>query len=274
MGDSVDDERQAVLQARASTLAAFRDGKRSPYATVARHDLLPGKPLLFGSADECDVRLEGLAPREARVSVDGEEFVVEHLAQEPRSERKPPGARVSVGRYVLRLSHQNFPAVVVLDPDNPLVLQGPLPRWFDYDPSYRLQARLVGDAAPRELLILSTRGDKRRALRLGFLEAELHGARLRLLALRLLEPGADEAALSLFFRDATTGSESYPVGRYVDVKLAPGQGEHVLDFNRAYNPACAFSPFYNCPIPPRENTLPVAIRSGERDPKGDRGGRA
>src|SRR5450432_86568 len=106
-GAEAEAERHTVLQARANTLAAFRDGRKSPYATVARHDLLPGKPLLFGSAEECDVQLEGLAPRQARVAVDGGEFVIEHLAGSPRSERVHPGARVTVGRYVLRLSHQN-----------------------------------------------------------------------------------------------------------------------------------------------------------------------
>ncbi|HEY3126999.1 MAG TPA: DUF1684 domain-containing protein, partial [Candidatus Limnocylindria bacterium] len=45
-------------------------------------------------------------------------------------------------------------------------------------------------------------------------------------------------------------------------------GRYVVDFNRAYNPACVFSPYYNCPIPPPENRLPVAIRAGERMPKG------
>jgi uncharacterized protein (DUF1684 family) len=84
---------------------------------------------------------------------------------------------------------------------------------------------------------------------------------------RLLEPGAGENEVSIFFRDATTGHESYSVGRYVDA-VPLGDDRYALDFNRAYNPACAFSPLYNCPIPPRENRLPVPIRAGERDPGG------
>ena len=55
--------------------------------------------------------------------------------------------------------------------------------------------------------------------------------------------------------------------RYLDV-VVQSAGRYVVDFNRAYNPACVFSPHYNCPIPPPENRLSVAIRAGERMPKG------
>ena len=87
---------------------------------------------------------------------------------------------------------------------------------------------------------------------------------VRLEAVRLLEPGIAENDISVFFRDATSGKESYALGRYVDVKKQPN-GQYLLDFNFAYNPACAFSEHYNCPIPPKTNAVPVAIRAGEMD---------
>jgi len=68
----------------------------------------------------------------------------------------------------------------------------------------------------------------------------------------------------VFFRDSTSGHESYALGRYVDVEKRPDH-RYVLDFNNCYNPACAVSDQYNCPIPPRENQLAVAIRAGEMD---------
>ena len=77
--------------------------------------------------------------------------------------------------------------------------------------------------------------------------------------------GSGEEDFSLFFTDATTGKESYKVGRYLDAEPLP-DGRYVLDFNRAYSPACAYSDHYNCPIPPRENRLDVAVRAGEMDP--------
>jgi len=78
-----------------------------------------------------------------------------------------------------------------------------------------------------------------------------------------------ESAYGLYFRDRTTGRETYPVGRYLEPEPLQGDPDRwVLDFNRAYNPTCAFSPHYNCPIPPRENLLPVPVRAGEMDPGG------
>ncbi len=70
--------------------------------------------------------------------------------------------------------------------------------------------------------------------------------------------------LFLPFRDATSGRETYGGGRYVDLRLGDiRDGQLVLDFNKAYNPYCAYRNGYACPIPPAINTLPVAIRAGE-----------
>ena len=252
----------ALLKERERTLAAFHDGRVSPLAAVARHDFAGDRPLTFGSAPGCDVRLEETPPRAASVRALADGFEVE---REGRTERAGPGAKLQLGRYTLRLSHQNFPAVVVLDPKAPRLASGPFPAWYDPDPAFRVEARLVRDEAPREEVVLSTRGNRRRALRLGKLEFALQGQALRLTALRLLEPGAGESDVSVFFRDATTGRGSYAVGRYVDAEPLGGD-RYALDFNRAYNPTCAFSDLYNCPIPPRENVLPLAVRAGERDP--------
>jgi uncharacterized protein (DUF1684 family) len=106
----------------------------------------------------------------------------------------------------------------------------------------------------------------------GWFEFEVAGKRQRLAAVRLLEPGVGEDDLSIFFRDATSGKGSYGMGRYVDPERLP-DGRWVLDFNLAYNPACAVSPYYNCPVPPPENVLEAAIRAGEayasHDPEGE-----
>jgi len=100
---------------------------------------------------------------------------------------------------------------------------------------------------------MSTRGNQRLATRVGWFDFSVEGKAVGLEAGRLLEPGVGENDLGIFFRDRTTGTESY------------GPGHDLLDFKSAYNPTCAFSDFYNCPIPPKANTLPVAIRAGEMD---------
>jgi uncharacterized protein (DUF1684 family) len=251
-----------LLQERERSAASFRDPHQSPLAAIARHDFLAGKPLVLGSAEDSDVQLEGVAPHAATLRALADHFEIE---REGKVERLGPSQKVELGRYTLRLSHQNFPAVVVLDPQSPRLSTGPFPLWFDPDPAFRVEARLVRDGQAREEVVQSTRGNRRRALRLGRLQFTLQGKELFLSALRLLEPGVGEAEVSIFFRDATTGHESYEVGRYVEAE-ALGGDSYALDFNRAYNPTCAFSPLYNCPIPPRENTLGVAIRAGERSP--------
>lgn len=66
------------------------------------------------------------------------------------------------------------------------------------------------------------------------------------------------------FADATSGSETYGAGRYLDLEWHGGNRLHV-DFNLAYNPWCAYSPHYSCPFPPGENRLQVPLRAGEKD---------
>ena len=68
------------------------------------------------------------------------------------------------------------------------------------------------------------------------------------------------------FGDATTGFESYGGGRYMEFHIPDIKNNKViLDFNKAYNPYCAYTTGYNCPIPPIENLLKVAVRAGEKD---------
>jgi hypothetical protein len=71
--------------------------------------------------------------------------------------------------------------------------------------------------------------------------------------------------LFLPFRDATSGSETYGAGRYIDV-IPNDDGTVVIDFNYAYAPFCAYSDRYSCALPPQENWMSVAIRAGERNP--------
>jgi len=67
------------------------------------------------------------------------------------------------------------------------------------------------------------------------------------------------------FRDYTSGDESYGGGRYIDLLASDVKdGKLIIDFNRAYNPYCAYNELYSCPVPPPENSLPLEIRAGEK----------
>lgn len=276
-GYDVEAWKRALLAERAKFTERLTSSESSSLAAVARVDFGDKKELVVGSAPDAAVHLDdpAILPHHLRVTADDTGFVVSAIdpkatfstrAGEKREERMGPGA-FKLGRYTLRLSHQGFPAIIVFDPESPRLKHGPKADWFAPDPKYRVVARLERDANPAEVVIQSTRGNRRKALKLGRFVFSIDGTEHRLEANRFLEPGVGENDVSIFFRDATTGKTSYPVGRYVDPERGAGD-EWVIDFNRAYNPACAWSDHYNCPIPPKANTLAVPILAGEKPPVG------
>ena len=108
-------------------------------------------------------------------------------------------------------------------------------------------------------------GDRRTFRRYGSFDFDVGGERGRLTIYRDAEAGD----YFLPFRDATSGNETYGAGRYLDnhrpgLKPLAG-GKFEIDFNYAYNPYCAYSPCFSCPLPPRENWLKVPIHAGEKD---------
>ena len=98
--------------------------------------------------------------------------------------------------------------------------------------------------------------------RVGTLEFTVSGTPLSLTAFAPVDASVI-TRLFVPFRDGTTGLESYAGGRYLDLDRTPS-GIYDLDFNRAYHPNCVFNIEWECPVPPRENRLPVPIRVGEK----------
>lgn len=144
-------------------------------------------------------------------------------------------------------------------------------RTFPYDPALRLVATLRPDPAPRGAapLALPTSGPSAPPMRrLGIVELALPGGPWTLSVFWLEEYAG---GLFLPFRDATAGHETYGAGRYLldtakgaDLGVDPRTGDLVLDLNFAFQPSCAFDPRWACPLAPPENSLPIAIRAGER----------
>ena len=101
--------------------------------------------------------------------------------------------------------------------------------------------------------------------RIGRLEFVLKGQQLSLGA--LIESGAsDFNRLLVPFTDLTSGTETYPAGRYLDLDRT-ATGIYEIDFNKAYHPYCYYSPKFDCPYPPAENRLPIPVRAGEKLPE-------
>ena len=251
---------------RAETVEYFRTNPMSPLVAIRREDFGSRGPITIGSAPDNRVVLEGLAPHHVIVSIEGEGFRVVGvdsgftIKDQPQREAVLPPQAIGVGRYRVRLSYQNAPAVIVFDPAKARAFAGP--SYYAYDPRYRFLVPLAAESGRDTVLIESTHSQPRPALRVGRFALALPGRTVKLSAYRLLEPGVTGDDLSLFFMDATNGKGSYHGGRYVDASKQP-DGRWLVDFNNAYNPSCAYSPYYNCPIPPKENRLTVGIPAGE-----------
>ena len=137
--------------------------------------------------------------------------------------------------------------------------------YYPIDPALRFQLKLVRYPIPVRVRLETNTGEIRDGLRYGYFEFRAEGQVCRLQAYRM-EDSADSGKPYLFipFRDATSGKETYGAGRYLDLPENTS-GTYNLDFNRAYNPSCAYGDGYSCPLPPQENRLEVAIRAGEKN---------
>ena len=139
--------------------------------------------------------------------------------------------------------------------------------YFPIDSEYSVPAilRLV-DERPTFDMPTST-GKLRKMQHIGTLEFTLKGKPLKLGA--FVEAGTTRIQqLFVPFADVTTGTETYAAGRYLDLHPT-STGIYVIDFNRAYNPYCAYNEKYDCPFPPPSNRLALPIRAGERSPGSD-----
>lgn len=133
--------------------------------------------------------------------------------------------------------------------------------YFDIDPAYAAPATLKL-VEPRTRLVMPTSTGKQRDMeRVGVLEFTLKGQSQKLTA--FAEVGAPVSRLFVPFSDLTSGTETYPAGRYMDID-PQASGVYVVDFNTAYHPYCYYNAEYDCPFPPSENRLKVPIRAGER----------
>ena len=135
--------------------------------------------------------------------------------------------------------------------------------YFPTDPTWRIEATWEPYARPREVPIKNILGQESKALVLGRAVFTRDGHTIGLLPLQ----ESPDDPLFFVISDLTSGEETYGAARFVYAD-PPRDGRVVLDFNRAINPPCAFTPFATCPLPPKENEMPIAVRAGEKDYRG------
>jgi uncharacterized protein (DUF1684 family) len=129
--------------------------------------------------------------------------------------------------------------------------------WFPTDPAYCLEARFKPYESPKPTRVTTIIGGTYEAKIPGEVEFYLGAKQFRLL------PVQSPSGLSFVFKDLSSQDLTYPPGRFLNADT-PKDGLLTLDFNKAYNPPCAFTPFATCPLPLAENHLDVQILAGEK----------
>jgi hypothetical protein len=233
----------------------------------------------IGSGESSDVRLpEGKAPEDVGSLIRNGRAVTLTTA---------PGAIVTVGgnpvgSIEMKLDVSGEPTIAEVGPVQFLVIErgdrvGVRVRdrehpalttfrgleYFPADRKWQVEARLEPYDPPKQIPILNIVGIVEPLPSPGALVFEIDGKEYR------LDPIVEEGSNELFviFADATSGGETYGAGRYLYAQPPGPDGTTILDFNKAYNPPCAFTPYATCPLPPKENILPLRIEAGELVPE-------
>jgi len=133
--------------------------------------------------------------------------------------------------------------------------------YFEPDPFFKVKASLVRISENSNLKIVTNDGQVREYTKYAYAIFDLSGQQRQL---TLLQADLEESNGTLFlpFGDLTNGETTYGGGRYLDLQFT-NKNTIIIDFNLAYNPYCAYSANYSCPLPPSENRLSVAINAGE-----------
>ena len=136
-------------------------------------------------------------------------------------------------------------------------------KWFPPNEAYKVTGKFEPYRTPKAVRVPNILGDLEPYTAPGVVSFRLNGEALKL---EVYDAGsAENRRFFIVFRDLTSGKETYPSARFLYADRPSANGEVVLDFNKAYNPPCAFNPFTTCPLPSEQNRLRVRIEAGELD---------
>jgi len=240
-----------VAMERSGYVDWLKKASNSPLSAVAQQKV--GDGLRLGPED-ADIPLPGMA--EFRVYPSGASLILEG----PDGKRLVArGGPHRIGKYALYLTGPRpgtvltvFAATAGKEP----------PGYYDYDALVVFTGPLIRTKTPQVVRVLASDGIEAEATEVGTFLVPLGGG-TALRVLRIPVASGDESELEIFFRDESNGDGTYPAGRFVGLHPLPN-GQFRLDLNRARNPFCAYSSVYPCPAPWRGNTIPAAVRAGER----------
>jgi uncharacterized protein len=136
--------------------------------------------------------------------------------------------------------------------------------YYPPDLKYKIVAELTPIEKKETVTLATNTGEEQRYVEYAFAEFDLDGLHHKLLILEVIDSGPFRGKLFFAFGDETSAVETYGAGRYLDLQKVPGSSTIVLDFNKAYNPYCAYISNYSCPLPPSQNLLSIPIKAGEK----------
>lgn len=253
---------------------SLADWRRARHEELAGPDSWLGMVGLFwlepgtnrvGSGDDCPVRLPAGPAHLGDLDWHGDEIVWRPLDGSALALETDHGGRPTA------VDHQNL-SFFIVDRDGRLAARVRDRDWagsrpfagLDYypeAPAWRIEAAWEAISPPLIMEVPNVSGELK-TVEVGQRAVfEVDGQRVELLPMAV---GEDE--VFFVFRDRSSGRETYGAGRFLKTAAAV-DGRITLDFNRAYNPPCAFTPFATCPLPPPENWLPFAVPAGELKPK-------
>jgi uncharacterized protein (DUF1684 family) len=182
---------------------------------------------------------------------------VNQFTFEPEKEDKSAIAIAGLTMFVIKRGDRY--AVRLLDPESEQRRRFNGLRYFPAQRAYHMRAAFTPYGKPKQVAVPNVLGRTESMESPGYVTFTFNGKAYRLEPVYETEKRAD---LFFIFKDLTSGKETYGAGRFLHAPL-PKNGIVDLDFNKAYNPPCAFTAFATCPLPPKQNQLPIAIRAGE-----------
>jgi len=232
----------------------------------------------LGTANECSIQIPTDLDSKAKgsVTVDGDQIILTseessgilvnekwasacRLNIEPMKEEADGTDSITIGeRLKLQLVRRaGRLAIRVRDQEsfNRKTFEGK--SWVDIQPAFCVEATFKPFEPEKSIRIINIKGDSVEAMLAGTLSFQLNEREFTLDAI-----SEDHESLFIVFKDLTSGKTTYGPGRFLTLE-APVDGQVTIDFNKAYNPPCAFSPHTLCPLPPRQNHLDVEINAGE-----------
>ncbi|MGA9532222.1 MAG: DUF1684 domain-containing protein [Anaerolineales bacterium] len=252
---------------------------RRPYGWLSLAGLywLEEGPATVGSSPNCDHLLPPTAPSQlgtvtfhggmvrfradddVEITIDGQPGSQAVMA--PDTSGSPTVIDVGPLRLML-IERDDLVGLRLWDSNRSIRDAFPGRRWYPLEASARIHAKWLAADAGSALTFPNELGQTMEEPIAGRLRFELQGVETELAALP-----AENGELFVIFADSTTGVETYSGGRYLTIP-APEDGQAIVDFNRAYNPPCAFTPFATCTLPPAANRLSIAVNAGELSPVG------